>query len=564
MGNINLPCNMEPEEAKNYLKAFQPYLDEEEERQASGTFRQYLFYETWGRNDFRECTCTGAECGNFEITKEENREFFREHHGDYVTCPRCGRTVQLIALGRMRSFATLKQTNRMVICRVGPNGSLLLTAGWGTKKYSWHDLQPTVDFVEKARICLLPGKRMEWRKAREWNGWMYRTANWYREDYVKEPFTPYMYQSDGSYFFLCPERVLETDMRYATLWDWCSEETQVDLMEDNIRNPVRQVVKYLSAYSQYPAMEMAEKIGFHDAVSDLVLINRKNHRYLDWNANSLQGFMRLPKPEARKLVKSGCGLVELKIYRETKKNGTIHSMDDFTGLLGEIGGAGNMPLLSECARKCGVDLKKAAAYVKKQEKKSLYETMTFWRDYLQMAAQLEYDLTRPDVLMPKNLKERHDAAAATIKAEKDAREQEAYRKRKKNLKKLYEFELDGLMIQVPESAQEIVDEGKALKHCVGGYAARHIQGKLDILFLRSAEEPDKPMVTIEMEARTFEVDAVHMVQIHGYRNECYDGAVSPRVAYRDFLDTWMRWLKAGSKRDRKGAPLLARRKEKTA
>ena len=51
----------------------------------------------------------------------------------------------------------------------------------------------------------------------------------------------------------------------------------------------------------------------------------------------------------------------------------------------------------------------------------------------------------------------------------------------------YEFELDGLRIVFPMTAAAIRREGKLLRHCVGGYADRHMKGVVTILFLRSEE-----------------------------------------------------------------------------
>jgi len=101
-------------------------------------------------------------------------------------------------------------------------------------------------------------------------------------------------------------------------------------------------------------------------------------------------------------------------------------------------------------------------------------------------------------------------------------------------------------------------EGKALHHCVGGYAARHMEGVTTILFLRRTNAPATPYITLEM-------DGNQLRQIHGYDNErsaCPEnpGRVSPRTIHKKFLDTWLRWLRAGSKRNEDGAPKVPRRK----
>ena len=111
------------------------------------------------------------------------------------------------------------------------------------------------------------------------------------------------------------------------------------------------------------------------------------------------------------------------------------------------------------------------------------------------------------------------------------------------------METAGYLIRVPTLAAEIRTEGNALKHCVGGYADRHMSGETTILFLRSSEQPDEPLCTIEMRS-----DGVTIRQIHGYRNDY--GRESPMILYKMFLDIWLPWLAAGSRRDKQGRPIL--------
>lgn len=80
------------------------------------------------------------------------------------------------------------------------------------------------------------------------------------------------------------------------------------------------------------------------------------------------------------------------------------------------------------------------------------------------------------------------------------------------LKNKYSFEYQGLKIVVPESMQDIIDEGKALSHCVGGYAERHAEGKLSILFIRKLSDPDTSYVTMEVQGK-------RIIQYHGYKND---------------------------------------------
>ena len=176
--------------------------------------------------------------------------------------------------------------------------------------------------------------------------------------------------------------------------------------------------------------------------------------------------------------------------------------------------------------------------------------LTTWIDYLNMASALEYDLSRKDVVMPKDLQERHDAASETVRYQNIQVDEEKYRKYNEHLRKMYRFEYGDLCIVVPGSVEDIIYEGKTLRHCVGGYAARHFDDKLHILFLRHKRKPSTPFVTIEINSRKTMMDKVVIKQIHGYRNEMYlqpaefgskKCKARPGVKYKWFLDMWRAW-----------------------
>lgn len=564
MSRKNLRTNMTPEESKYYLGQFwSEYISNEEEEYISGIFTQHLFYETWGRKDFRECVCTRCGCGRFEVTKDDHPGFFQHSHGDYVTCPSCGQEVHLVALGKMTTFATLAEERRVTICRVAEDGALLLVSGWAKKDYAYDDLRPIVWFNEKMRTCFRPGKRMQWVKLKAWDGNRYRDAGWTEKETVSEPFSPYMWTSDGSYSFIFPERIRDSAMKYCQLEQWYQDVCSVDLLD--MAEPVRHVISYLSAYTEYPVIEMAVKIGFSDAVEDLVTASVKNARVLNWSASSPYEFMRMDKADGKSFLRNSLGLPQLKVYEELRKQKFVTSVEEYLDFVIQCGGPGAVVAIGECAARAGISMRKALNYAKRQcEDIGILRVAKIWIDYLELARQLSYDLEKEDVLMPKNLIERHDAASATIKAQTMAEKLKAYKRRLKLLKKIYEFQLDGMCIVIPESAQDIVLEGKNLQHCVGGYADRHVAGKVDILFLRKLDAPARSYITIEMSPRGSIADKVDLRQIHGFRNELRPGSVPPMEKHGDFIRTWMDWLRHGSRRDDKGRPILPAVKEKSA
>ena len=190
-----------------------------------------------------------------------------------------------------------------------------------------------------------------------------------------------------------------------------------------------------------------------------------------------------------------------------------------------------------------------------EETEGHYATLfELYRDYLDAAWALGYCMEHGKVLWPENLSEAHDTATAEL-----ARKQAAALRREiaadaRSRKDKYEFELDGLRIVFPMTSGAIKREGKALDHCVGGYAERHMKGVTTILFLRRTEAPATPYITLEMNGNTIR-------QIHGYHNDTLPGSKDPRAAHGTFLNIWLRWLRDGSKRDESGAPRLPKRRE---
>lgn len=85
--------------------------------------------------------------------------------------------------------------------------------------------------------------------------------------------------------------------------------------------------------------------------------------------------------------------------------------------------------------------------------------------------------------------------------------------------------------------KEIEDEGRILSHCVGGYAERHAMGKLSIMFLRKASEPNKPYYTVEVSKYG------GIVQCRGYRNNVVqNGGEDKPQEIKDFEQKYQRYL----------------------
>lgn len=120
-------------------------------------------------------------------------------------------------------------------------------------------------------------------------------------------------------------------------------------------------------------------------------------------------------------------------------------------------------------------------------------------------------MTDPEILYPPHFIDAHDRADAALQAKKIKIKQEQIKAITKKCKK-YQYEEGDYFIRQPHTPEEIIEEGRILRHCVGGYAKRHFEGSTTIMFLRKKEEPDIPFYTIEVDNKQ------KIVQCYGYRN----------------------------------------------
>ncbi|WP_021167464.1 hypothetical protein SOV_17190 [Sporomusa ovata DSM 2662] len=141
-----------------------------------------------------------------------------------------------------------------------------------------------------------------------------------------------------------------------------------------------------------------------------------------------------------------------------------------------------------------------------------FQVLMTWRDYVTDCNTLNMDLTQESVLFPANLHNAHQNTIRQIKIKEDAGLNKKIAVRLKSLRK-YCYSGDTLLIRPAESTLELIDEGKALHHCVGMYGQQYAKGETVILFIRKIAEPDKPYFTVEVHGRNNTV-----MQVRGKHN----------------------------------------------
>ena len=170
-------------------------------------------------------------------------------------------------------------------------------------------------------------------------------------------------------------------------------------------------------------------------------------------------------------------------------------------------------------------------YLIKQEAK-----IYFYFDYIKLMEELKRPLTSKN-RFPKNLKEAHDEVVQTLNAMKSKEEMIKFSKRNKEIKFL-EMIIDDIQFVLPKNAKEVIEEGKALKHCVGDiyYINGHLNGKFSLIFIRKKDEPTVPYFTLHYEKGEIK-------QNQGYKRE------KPNDELEIIVEKWLKIVNRKANRE---------------
>lgn len=134
-----------------------------------------------------------------------------------------------------------------------------------------------------------------------------------------------------------------------------------------------------------------------------------------------------------------------------------------------------------------------------------YDIVQVLRDYARMAIDVYGDNYEK---YPESLHEAHDEVMRIYKTRQlqiDAKKFEEM------IDKNLEWKSKDYVVLYPKTPDEITEEGKRLRHCVGGYIQSVVRGECTIVFLRKKDEQDKPLITIE-------ISGGNIRQARGYGN----------------------------------------------
>lgn len=358
--------------------------------------------------------------------------------------------------------------------------------------------------------------RYGWDEAK---GWQVRRE--FREPVFCNP--AYGYSFDNSYSVLNFAAVGQSCMKYSQVEDYTGG----------------MLMCYLRLYCRHPNLEYLMKQGYSCLLEEVCTGYWGNVTRLEvsglvnWETNDLLKMLGLNRDEF-KLLRGQENLYEMYCaYREDFPRMKPVDILALAQLIGARRGTFDI-----CLERTGLSAEKLMKYLIKQE-----AAIGDYYDYLEQCRRLNYDRADPAVSLPRDFHGKHEqlaeierALAEERLAKKTAQQDRLIAGLTKYRRKL-EFKHNGLILIQPKSVREIVDEGAALSHCVGGYAERHAKGTLHIMFLRRADQPDAPWYTMEISK------GLKIVQCRGYKNNVERNGGSPKApevvefenVYREYL-----------------------------
>lgn len=263
------------------------------------------------------------------------------------------------------------------------------------------------------------------------------------------------------------------------------------------------MVEFFDLAAKYPCVEYLTKLGFSGLVLGKIY-DHATYSTVYWRGKTLQKVLRLSGRDLQSAKKNPkeVSFDVLNVLRESKKDGSNFTLEEAVIYLKKI----PPHYLNSLPERCD-NMRKGLNYLDRQyelgnsgEKKRYRDhasVILTWKDYIRECGHLGYDLTQKKVLFPKDLHAAHKETTKQVKIQANPEFDKKIRGRLRKLKKLT-FKHGDLLIRPIESMEEIIEEGLELKHCVGGYADRHADGKSIIMVIRKADEPDKPFYTLEV------------------------------------------------------------------
>ena len=496
-----------PEKMAELWEKFPRLSTEDEDQIIHDALPQFLFYEKKGKSAW--CYCTACRRGEVftESKYADGIEICRSDvpgklkHNEIGSCPMCGHKVQYKAEGR--GHKNLKVWGNYAVF-TAIDGALYVNAV--KAKISWYSIEDPLIEIEGYRKYIFSEYGSEAKRFSWTNGFVTMT-------HINEPIF-------GSTYMGCNEERYEYTHLYTLINEYAIEETFLKYVPFSYycnTSPDVQPILFIKAAAQNPKLvEQLYKCGFGYIINEMMHDRKRFDKLINWKSVEIKkalGFNSAEMKYWKSAEKESRVSNKLYAYLLLKKSKEVKSVDECLKIISE-----DSPELIEkelkIAKKANSTFIKVRNYLNKYyDKSSRYAYAGEWLDCQDMMDKLHYP--KESVLrFPKNLEHLHNrlvneinANSGQIQKDEDKPYDAKIEKQKIELSKLMYSNLLYTTI-LPQSMQDIRDEGRILDHCVASYAQRHANGNTHIFFIRKNWRPEERWYTVE-------------VSKEGYIRQCY-------------------------------------------
>ena len=501
---LTIAERMKPVEKKALPRGLKPWIIKD-------LFPAHIFYNYRKGKTTQNGYCT--HCKN-------DVQIIAPRHNKEGVCPNCGRTVTFHAIGK--NAYVYDQLTTQVVQQIGNE----LVARICKASVAYRDFKnPTVRIWENARIFFSVSDGRYQTESFYYRYGVEKITNWRRGDRPKASKYYYCFEPD-----MCGHvypNNLDKELK-GTPWEY--SQLKEFYLFDGRPMTIR---PFMQAYINGPALEYLIKFGLYALAVEAVYGDQEGGRIyrspLNLKGRNLQEVLGVDKRYIPAMQE-----VDINIK-------TLHLLQTFIDSGISVDAAFLKWLMTykvydkediiRCLKYCSAT--KLSAYINsqsaalKEEKRrhSVSDTFGLYKDYIRFCEDLQYDLSDDFILYPRYIQDAHDRASEMFDKHKAKIYNEQISAEYEKWVKQYQMSAAGLMIIPPKSAEEIVEEGQKLHHCVGGYVARVAKKESVILFLRNMEQPETPFYTIE-------VKNGEVAQIRGNRN------CAPTPEVETYMKVW--------------------------
>lgn len=449
----------------------------------------YLFYDSKRGKKSVQCRC--SSCG-------KRSAFSKIHHNMPLVCPRCGRNAT--AKNRKRFKRLYDRTTLQVIQRLSSEKLLFRWVKIDCLRIPHKS--PVISYHESARGIMEYQKDKPTAWSAYYNTYEGSTYTSWHPGYRPTLFGRYTYESDLAGYLYTP---FLDDQLWGTPWQY----SQLAAFYQSDPYP-RQFPFYLSSYLKYPFLEYLVKLRLYRLAQGVAFEGSSYfvEKTFDISGRTAAQVLRVRAQDIPLLATVNPDFSQLQLVQGMIwKYGHIHiPLIEWSGRH-EVSREDNIlvpieymtpeALMKYAEEQCSNYSQKGAYYAGRY--RAMNSVLDDYRDYLLMSNALKLDMTNSFVLYPYDLKTAHDQQMDLSAPGQLELYNHAVASLHHELSPVYSFSRNGYMIRLPESAEEICQEGAALHHCVQRYIPDHVKRRCTLLFLRKTDAQKKPLCTLEVQ-----------------------------------------------------------------